>query len=73
MTHHGALYMQVVRRLLRAGMPCAARDYLIEWLSQPFTPLAAHMLFSSVSQGHLAEAEAARADVEPIQAASEDM
>lgn len=63
----------MARRLLQAGVPCAGRDYLIEWLSQPFIPLAAHMLFGSTSQGHLAEAEAARADVEPMLAPSEDM
>ena len=65
--------MQVAKRLLQAGVPCVAREYLIEWLSQPFKPLAEHMLFGCESRGHLAEAEAARADVEPMQAPSEDM
>ena len=64
---------QVVARLLAAGVPCASRDYLVEWLSQPFGSLAPHLLFGSQAGAHLAEAEAARADVEPMGAASEEL
>ena len=63
----------MVKRLLSGGVPCAAREYLVEWLSQPFQPQHSHMLFGSEAGGALAEAEAARADVEHMGAASEEL
>ena len=63
----------MVKRLLAAGVPCAQREWLVEWLSQPSKSLHRYMLFGTRSSGYLKECEDAREVVVPVGEASEEM